>query len=90
MGFDPLPRLGAGAPPAKDEPGTAEKVTAGFSDVLYIPGKAIVCAGSGFLWLTFMVVTFGHSYDAAANFIKGGCGGKWLITGEDIKFGPSQ
>ncbi len=89
-GAAPYPAWAQSAPPAKDGPGTGEEVAAGFSNVLYIPGKAIVCATSGVLWLTIMALTFGDSYNAAANFVKGGCGGKWVLSGEDIKLGTSQ
>ena len=82
------PALAQSPPPAQEDSG--EGVAAGFSNVLYIPGKAIFCASSGVLWLTMMVFTLGHSYNAAANFVKGGCGGKWIVRGEDIKLEPSQ
>jgi hypothetical protein len=53
--------------------------------VLYVPGKAIVCGVSGVLWVATMAVTLGALYDEAANFVKGGCGGRGVLTGEDIK-----
>jgi len=55
------------------------------SDVFYVPGKAIVCGVSSVLWLGTMALTFGTLYDEAADFVKGGCGGRWVLTGEDIK-----
>ena len=30
-------------------------------------------------------MTFGTLYNEATDFVKGGCGGRWLLTGEDIK-----
>jgi hypothetical protein len=30
-------------------------------------------------------LTFGTLYNEATDFVKGGCGGRWLLTGEDIK-----
>jgi hypothetical protein len=55
------------------------------SDVFYVPGKAIVCGVSGVLWAATMALTFGSLYQEAADFVKGGCGGQWVLTGEDIK-----
>jgi hypothetical protein len=78
------PAWAQGPEPAKDGPGTTEEVAAGFSNVIYIPGKAIVCTSTGILWITIMLLTFGALYDDAANLVKGGCGGKWVLAGEDI------
>jgi hypothetical protein len=49
-----------------------------------VPGKAIVCTTSGVLWIAIMALTFGARYNEAANFVKGGCGGKWVLAREDI------
>ena len=54
------------------------------SDIVYVPGKAIVCGTSGVLWLVSMLLTFGALYRESADFVKGGCGGKWVLTGEDF------
>ncbi len=70
---------------ASSGPGGGEAVAAGFSNALYVPGKAIVCGASGVLWFSIMAITFGHLYDEAFKFVKGGCGGKWIVTAEDIK-----
>jgi hypothetical protein len=54
-------------------------------DVFYVPGKAIVCGMSGVLWVATMAITFGSLYQESTEFVKGGCGGRWVLTGEDIK-----
>jgi len=72
------------AQPMQDEPSAGQEVAAGFSNVFYVPGKVIVCAASGVLWVLTMGLTFGTLYDGAANLVKGGCGGKWIVKGEDI------
>jgi hypothetical protein len=69
-------------------PGAGATAAAVASDVFYVPGKAIVCGASGVLWIATMALTFGALYQEAADFVKGGCGGKWVLTGEDIK--PAQ
>jgi len=80
------PAWAQGPQPAKDGPGTGEEVAAALSNVFYVPGKAIVCASSGVLWIATMALTFGALYNEAANIVKGGCGGKWIVVGEDIHF----
>lgn len=72
-------------PQAKREPGPGATAAAVVSDVFYVPGKAIVCGMSGVLWIGTMALTFGALYQEAADFVKGGCGGRWVLTGEDIK-----
>jgi hypothetical protein len=37
------------------------------------------------LWVATMALTFGALYQESADFVKGGCGGRWVLTGEDIK-----
>jgi len=81
----PIPGWAQSAAPATGASASGGEVAAGFSNVLYVPGKAVICGVSGVLWLTIMVVTFGHSYDAAANFVNGGCGEKWVLHGEDFR-----
>ncbi|MGH7396857.1 MAG: hypothetical protein ACRELW_04910 [Candidatus Rokuibacteriota bacterium] len=70
---------------AKREPSPGATAAAVVSDVFYVPGKAIVCGVSGVLWIGTMALTFGALYQEAADFVKGGCGGRWVLTGEDIK-----
>ena len=71
---------------AEGEPVTPGKdAAAAVSDVFYVPGKAIVCGVSGVLWIGAMVITFGTLYQESNDFVKGACGGKWVLTGEDIK-----
>jgi hypothetical protein len=73
---------------AKEGPGAGATTAAAVSDVFYVPGKTIVCGVSGVVWVATMAITFGTLYQEAADFVKGGCGGQWVLTGEDIK--PSK
>ena len=76
----------ASDPSPTDKPaGAGATAAAVVSDVFYVPGKAIVCSVSGVLWVATMGLTFGTLYNEATDFVKGGCGGRWLLTGEDIK-----
>jgi hypothetical protein len=35
-----------------------------------------------------MTLTFGALYQESTDFVKRGCGGQWVLTGEDIKPAP--
>lgn len=71
---------------ADPEPvGPGANAAAAVSDVFYAPGKAIVCGVSGVLWIGAMALTLGTLYQESNDFVKGACGGKWILTGEDIK-----
>jgi hypothetical protein len=85
--------VGMGAPTGwaderSTEPSAGANAAAAVGDVFYVPGKAIVCGVSGVLYIATMALTFGALYQEATDFVKGGCGGKWVLTGEDIK--PAQ
>jgi hypothetical protein len=68
----------------QSEPGAGATAVAVASNVLYVPGKAIVCTTSGVLWLATMALTLGTLYKEAGEFVQGGCGGKWVVTPEDM------
>jgi hypothetical protein len=72
------------SPMAPREPSTAANVGAGFLNVVYVPGKAILC-GTGTLASTaLMLLTFGSAYHAAVDIFNEGCGGHWVLTGYDV------
>jgi hypothetical protein len=71
-------------PPATASRGD-EGVIAGLSNVFYVPGKVVTCAGSGALWITVMAITLGFWYKEAAPILRGGCGGRWVATEQDIQ-----
>ena len=60
------------------------------SNVFYVPGKAIVCGLSGLGWVIAMTLTFGALYQESADFVRGGCGGQWVLSAEDIKPTPQS
>jgi hypothetical protein len=76
----------ASEPSPADQPaGAGATAAAVISDFFYVPGRVVVCTASGVLWVATMGLTFGTFYNEATDFVKGGCGGRWLLTGEDIK-----
>jgi hypothetical protein len=74
--------------PTTDNSGAATAATA--SNVFYVPGKAIVCGLSGLGWVIAMTLTFGYLYQESADFVRGGCGGQWVLTEADIKPTPKS
>ncbi len=76
------------AQPSKDEPSAGQKAAAGATNIIYVPGKAIGCTLTATLGVVAMALTLGGGYKDAAGFIAGGCGGKWVLTGED--FSPQR
>jgi len=70
----------------REQVGTGHAVAAAFSNIVYVPMKALVfCPVSGGLWFATMFVTGGTHYNEAADFAKAGCGGKWIIKPGDIR-----
>jgi hypothetical protein len=69
---------------------TSRATAATASNVFYVPGKAIVCGLSGLGWVIAMTLTFGALYQESADFVKSGCGGQWVLTGDDIKPTPKS
>ena len=60
----------------------ADRVGAGFLNVVYVPGKAIVCGLGSVASFGVMLITFGSAYRAAVATFKEGCGGTWVLTPE--------
>ena len=59
-------------------------VGAGIVNAFYDPGRAITCALGGAVGIALLLLTFGSAYRAAAATGEEGCGGKWIVTGEDL------
>ena len=66
------------------QPTQGDKVGAGFLNVVYVPGKAIVCGVGTLASAGLMLLTFGSAYDAAVGVFTEGCGGKWTVTPYDV------
>jgi hypothetical protein len=62
----------------------ADRVGAGFLNVAYVPGKAIVCGLGTVASVGVMILTLGSAYRAAVGAFKEGCGGTWILTPEHV------
>lgn len=54
-------------------------------NVFLVPGRAITCVLGGAVGLVVLVATLGTGYHAASDAVHEGCGGKWMVTGEDLR-----
>jgi len=71
-------------------PGTGAKVGAGVLNIVYLPGKAIICGAGTVVAGVFMLATFGTAHREAASFFKEGCSGAWLLTAEQVAAAPAK
>ncbi|HEU4367827.1 MAG TPA: hypothetical protein VFV05_06290 [Methylomirabilota bacterium] len=55
------------------------------ANVFLVPGRAITCVLGGAVSLVTLVVTLGSGYRAASAVMHEGCGGKWIVTGDDLR-----
>jgi hypothetical protein len=55
------------------------------TNVFLIPGRAITCAMGATVGVLVLAVTFGTGYKTAAGAFDEGCGGKWVVNGDDLK-----
>lgn len=63
-------------------------VGAGVVNAFLIPGRTITCAVGTAVGIAVLALTFGTAYKAAAAAGEEGCGGKWVVTGEDLRPDP--
>lgn len=70
--------------PVDVEVSDSDRVGAGFLNVGYVPGKAILCGLGTVASVGVMIITFGTAYRAAKATFKEGCGGTWVLTPEHV------
>src|SRR5207245_9385767 len=58
----------------------ADRVGAGFLNVGYVPGKAIVCGLGTVASVGVLIITLGRAYRAAVAPCQDGCGGTWVLA----------
>ena len=66
----------------------AYDVGAALADGIYIPGKVAVCVLGIVVGTGILAITLGSGYRLAAAAGNEGCGGKWFLTGRDLR--PSE
>ena len=77
------PRAERLAGPDDNRPANEQGATA--ANILYAPGRALVCGGAAVLAFAVMAVTFGQDYTGASELMHGGCSGPWTLQAEDVR-----
>jgi hypothetical protein len=57
-------------------------------NVFLVPGRAITCVLGGTVGVVGLLATFGTGYRFASAAVHEGCGGKWIVTGDDLRPEP--
>jgi len=92
----PAPSAQPPAPDLFQESLKAERASSGQGSGLYgvgavvtniflVPGRAFTCALGGVVGVGVLAVTLGTGYRAAAAVWQEGCGGKWFVSGDDLR-----
>jgi hypothetical protein len=55
------------------------------TNVFLVPGRAITCILGGAVGIALLAATLGTAYRAASGAVHEGCGGKWTVTGDDLR-----
>src|SRR5260370_20257308 len=81
----PVPMPYSNLPPALDpvtstDPTPGDAVGAGFLNIIYVPGKAIICTAGTLNCVIVMLLTFARGFpEATGGLIEGG-GGDWGLS----------
>jgi hypothetical protein len=71
-------------PIGSKEPTQGDATAAGFMNVVYVPGKAIVCTAGVVTATVLMLLTFGSAYRAAQGVFREGCSRPWALTADHM------
>ena len=71
-----------------DASSPAYDVGAGVANVAYVPGKVFLCGLGVVAGTVVLLLTFGTAYRTAAAVGEEGCGGRWVLTGDDLRPTP--
>jgi hypothetical protein len=74
---------------AYELPTAVYHIFAGIATGVLIPGRAITCSFGSVISMTILVATLGTGYRTATRALEEGCGGKWIVTGDDLRPGRS-
>jgi len=71
-------------PITSKDPTDGDATAAGFMNVVYVPGKAIVCTAGVLTSTLVMLLTFGSAYRAARGVFLEGCSPPWVLTADHV------
>jgi hypothetical protein len=71
-------------PITSNEPTQGDATAAGILNVVYVPGKAIICTAGVLTSTLLMLLTFGSAYRAARGVYLEGCSAPWALTADHV------
>ncbi len=71
-------------PITSKDPTDGDATAAGFMNVVYVPGKAIICTAGVLTSTLLMLLTFGTAYRAARGVFLEGCSAPWALTADYV------
>ncbi len=71
-------------PITSKEPTAGDATAAGFLNVVYVPGKVIICTAGVVTSTLVMLLTFGSGYRAARGVFLEGCSAPWVLTADHV------
>jgi hypothetical protein len=54
-------------------------------NIFLVPGRAITCAAGALVGVTILAISLGSGYRPASAMFHEGCGGKWIVKGDDLR-----
>jgi hypothetical protein len=55
------------------------------TNIFLVPGRFITCVLGGAVGIALLAATLGTAYRGASDAVHEGCGGKWTVTGDDLR-----
>jgi hypothetical protein len=71
-------------PITSKDPTPGDATAAGFMNVVYVPGKAIICTAGVLTSTLVMLLTLGSAYRAARGVFLEGCSAPWVLTADHV------
>jgi len=71
-------------PITSHDPTAGDATAAGIMNVVYVPGKAIICTAGVLTSTLVMLLTFGAGYRAARGVFLEGCSSPWVLTADHV------
>ena len=71
-------------PITSKDPTRGDATAAGFLNVVYVPGKVIICTAGVVTSTVLMLLTFGSAYGAARGVFLEGCSAPWALTADYV------
>jgi hypothetical protein len=81
----PPPPMDPVKPDSRAGEAAAYHIGAGVANVFYVPGKGFLCGVGVAAGIFILAITFGSQPKTAAFFGREGCGGRWILTGDDLR-----